>query len=102
MELRDIVFEPQNDMHAECADLVREQENLIRQERYDDAVILLSDNAYKGGFRASLFNGIQNKIRALSHYLLNEYAANEDECYSDTEPSEEQMEGKNFWIKTED
>lgn len=99
MNLRDIVFEPHNDMSAEDVDIVTQHDNLIKQKRYDDATFLLNNNNYKKGFRASLLNSIQNKILALEIYLLNEYVANTDEYYSFTEPTKEQMKNKTFWIQ---
>lgn len=99
MNLRDVVFEPHSDMSADDVELVNQHDNLIKQNRYDDATALLNNSKYKKGFRASLFNSIQNKIRALEIYLLNEYVAETDELYSFTEPTEEQMKDKTFWIK---
>ncbi len=99
MNLKDIVFEPHSDMGADSIELVNRHDNLIKQNRYDDATVLLNENKYKKGFRASLFNSIQNKIRALEIYLLNEFVADTDELYSFTEPTEEQMNGKDFWIQ---
>lgn len=99
MTLKDIIFEPHNDMSAEDKGIVTEHNNLIKQENYDDATSLLNNNDYKKGFRASLFNSIQNKLLALEIYLLNEYVAESDEFYSITEPTEEQMEGKTFWMQ---
>ena len=99
MELKDIVFSPHNDMSNEDTDIVTQHKNLIDSGNYSDATTLLNDNDYQKGFRASLFNSIQNKIRTLQEYLLNEFAANEDEFYSYDEPTAEQMDGKTFWIK---
>lgn len=99
MNLKDIVFEPHIDMSANDIELINQHNNLIKQHKYNDATALLNDNKYEKGFRASLFNSIQNKIRALEIYLLNEYVAEDDELYSFTEPTEEQMKDKTFWIQ---
>ena len=99
MELKDMIFSPHNDMSNEDTDIVTQHKNLIDSGNYSDATTLLNDNDYQKGFRASLFNSIQNKIRTLQEYLLNEFAANEDEFYSYDEPTAEQMDGKTFWIK---
>lgn len=80
MELKDIIFEPHSDMSADDAEL-------------------LNSNYYEKGFRASLFNSIQNKIRKLEEFLLNEFAAEKDEYYSYEEPDAKQMDGKSFWIQ---
>ena len=101
MELKDIVFSPHNDMSNEDTEIVTKHKNLIDSGNYSDATTLLDDNNYQKGFRASLFNSIQNKIRTLQEYLLNEFAADEDSYYSYDEPDAEFMEanGYKFWIK---
>lgn len=99
MELKDMIFTPHNDMGAEDTDIVTQHKNLIDSGNYSDATTLLNNNDYQKGFRASLFNSIQNKIRTLQEYLLNELVADEDEFYSYDEPTAEQMDGKTFWIK---
>ena len=99
MEEKDIVFEPRNDMSADDMEIVTQHNNLIKSGNYSDATALLDNNNYQSGFRASLFNSIQNKTHKLQEYLLNEFAADEDEFYSYDEPTAEQMDGKTFWIK---
>lgn len=101
MELKDIVFSHHNDMSNEDTDIVTQHKNLIDSGNYSDATTLLDDNNYQKGFRASLFNSIQNKIRTLQEYLLNELVADEDSYYSYDEPDAEFMEenGYKFWIK---
>lgn len=101
MELKDMIFTPHNDMSAEDTDIVTQHKNLIDSGNYSDATTLLDDNNYQKGFRASLFNSIQNKIRTLQEYLLNEFVADEDSYYSYDEPDAEFMEenGYKFWIK---
>lgn len=101
MELKDMIFTPHNDMSAEDTGIVTQHKNLIDSGNYSDATTLLDDNNYQKGFRASLFNSIQNKIRTLQEYLLNEFVADEDSYYSYDEPDAEFMEenGYKFWIK---
>lgn len=101
MELKDVVFSPHNDMSAEDIEIVNRHKNLINTGNYSDATTLLDNNDYQKGFRASLFNSIQNKIRTVQEYLLNSFVANDEEYYSYEEPSEVFMRenGYNFWIK---
>lgn len=101
MELKDVIFTPHNDMGAEDADIVTQHKNLIDSGNYSDATTLLNDNNYQKGFRASLFNSIQNKVRTLQAYLLNKFVADEDSYYSYDEPDAGFMEenGYKFWIK---
>lgn len=98
MEIKDIVFEPHNDMNADDADIVRQHDNLIKKS-FNDAAGLLNNKNYAKGFRAALFNSIQNKLRKLEEFLLNEFVAYKDEYYSYEEPDESQMEGKVFWMQ---
>lgn len=99
MKLADIVFTPHNDMDAKDLDTVVAHEKLINQGRYSSAVSTLDKNQYKNGFRAEMFNMIQNKLRNFQLYVLNKLVAKPDEFFSDTEPTDSQMEGKLFWIK---
>lgn len=99
MELRDIVFEPHSDMSAYDIDLVKQHDELIKQKSYDDATALLNNNEYNKGFRASLLNSFQNKLRKFEEFLLNEFVADDDTLYKFTEPSEQEMEGKQWWIQ---
>lgn len=54
--------------------------------------------AAKKGFCAAIFNTIQNKLREIQLYLLNK-TAEPDAYYSFTEPTEEEMQGKTFWLQ---
>ena len=101
MEQKDIVFEPHNDMSAEDIEIVNQHKNLINTGNYSDATTLLDNNDYQKGFRASLFNSIQNRLRSVQEYLLNQFVADDDEYYSYEEPTEEFMEENNYiwWIQ---
>ena len=101
MEIKDIIFEPLNDMSAEDIEIVTQHQNLIDAGSYSDATTLLDNNNYKKGFRASLFNSIQNKIRKVQEYLLNEFVADDDTYYSYEEPDADFMNenGFIFWCK---
>lgn len=98
MDINDLRFIPHSDMGINDADIVNQHSILIKNKKFDDASSLLDSN-YKKGFVASLFNHIQNKIREIQLYLMNKVIAEPDEIYSDSEPTEEEMEGKKFWIK---
>ena len=101
MEQKDIVFEPHNDMSAEDIEIVNQHKNLINTGNYSDATTLLDNNDYQKGFRASLFNSIQNRLRSVQEYLLNQFVADDDEYYSYEEPTAEFMEENNYiwWIQ---
>ena len=96
-----MIFTPHNDMGAEDTDIVTQHKNLIDSGNYSDATTLLNNNNYQKGFRASLFNSIQNRLRSVQEYLLNQFVAEDNEYYSYEEPTAEFMEenGYKFWIK---
>ena len=99
MNISDFAFSPHNDMDVDGQEVVKQHDKEIDKKNYSEAVNVLEKNNYEHGFRASLFNGIQNKIRRFQVYLLNEFNAEPDEFYSLTEPTQEQMQGKKFWIQ---
>ena len=99
MNINDIGFKPNNDMMNDDASTVAHHNKLMKWRKYGDATTLLNAQKYDKGFRASLFNRIQNKIREVELYFLNEYLAHEDEFFSFSEPTAEQMKGKLFWIQ---
>ena len=101
MEIKDIVFEPHSDMSIDDIALVKQHDNLIKQTSYDNATALLNNSNYNKGFRASLLNSFQNKLRKFEEFLLNEFAAEDDEYYSYEEPTAEFMEENNYiwWIQ---
>ncbi len=99
MELSDIVFSPHNDMSTEDIGIVKEHDSLIKQKQHANAAVLLKNNGYSKGFRASLFQALESRLNDLGVFLLNEFAANADEYYSTSEPTDEQMADKKFWIQ---
>ncbi len=58
----------------------------------------LNADGTPAGFKASICNAMQNKLREIQIHLLNKTAA-PDEYYSLQEPTEEEMQGKLFWIQ---
>lgn len=102
MNISAFSFKPHSDMDVDKRNVAIQHDNIIKKKKYSDSTALLNENNYHDGFRASLFNSIQNKIRSFQIYLLNEFNAEPDELYSLTEPTQEQMQGKNFWIRPYD
>lgn len=98
LELQDIVFAPHNDTGADDIDVLQEHQNLINNNQYSDATNYLDTKNYQKGFRASLFNSIEEKIGKIQVYLLNKI--DDPECYySITEPSKEEMADKKWWMQ---
>ena len=101
MEIRDLYFTPHSDTGANDLDIIERHNDLIENGQYDEAVTLLDAEAFEKGVRASLLNSIQNKIRQLQLYLLNEFNPDKETYYSDTEPDTTFMDanGYKFWAK---
>lgn len=97
----DLRFEPKSEMTIEDTEIVNQHKNLIKNKKFSDATTLLDNANYQKGFRASLFNNIQNKIRMIQIYLLNKFVASREEYYSFDEPNADFMDehGFKFWIK---
>ena len=101
MEISDLNFIPHSDSGADEIDEIEQHDNLIKSENFDEATSLLDNENFEKGVRASLLNSIQNKIRKLQLYLLNEFVAENDEYFSDTEPDTTFMQenGYTHWIQ---
>ena len=91
----DLKFTPHSDMSVDDIEIVNEHSNLISNNQFDDATALLNNSNYSKGFRASIFNGIQNKIRAVQEYLKEKEVVEKDEVISSTEPTS----GEQFWLQ---
>ena len=94
----DIAFIPHGDMDIDGAAINEGHRKLIQQSNYSDATSLLNEQGYNKGFRASLFNSIQNKINVLQYYMQNEYTTENDSYYSDTEPTDEEIGSARYWV----
>lgn len=99
INIKDYIFSPYNDTGLDDTEITNKHKNLVKNGKYSEATELLDENEFNKGFRASIFNTIQNKIRSLEEYFLNEFAAEDDELYSFDEPTEEQMKDKTWWIQ---
>lgn len=95
MTTEDLKFTPHSDMSIDDTDLVNEYVTLINNGKFDDATALLESKGYEKGFRASIFNGIQNRIRTVQEYLRTKERTESNEVISDTEPSDSD---KQFWM----
>lgn len=99
MEINDILFTPHSDAGISDNAVQTQHKNFIENGEFSKASALLENASFSKGFRASFLNSLQNKIRKLQLYLLNEFVASSDEFYSDTEPTEEEMNGKTIWVQ---
>lgn len=101
MEERDFIFVPHSDVGTFEIDVVNQHDNLINEGSYNDATALLETESFNRGVRASFLNSMQDKLRKLQLYFLNEFVAEKDEYFSDTEPDTEfmQQNGYTHWLK---
>lgn len=101
MVIQDFSFTPLSDTGVEDIEIINEHKKLTNDGKYSEATEYLNTQNFNKGFRASLFNEIQNKIRKLQLYLLNEFVAAPDEYFSDEEPAVEFMEtnGYTHWLQ---
>lgn len=99
MTENDIKFVPQNDISPNDMEIVEQHKNLIQQNKLSDASNLLQENDFQKGAVASFFNDLKKKIQDIQIYLLNKYVAEPDEYYSLTEPTDEELGDKIYWIK---
>lgn len=99
MEIKDMLFTPHSDAGTSDNAVRTQHKNFIENGEFSNASALLENASFSKGFRASFLNSLQNKIRKLQLYLLNEFVASPDEFYSDTEPTEEEMNGKTIWVQ---
>ena len=90
----DIKFKPHSDMSLSNQTIVNQHQNLIKNNQLSDATALLNDNGYDKGFRASLFNNMQDKVRMIQEYLLAKEDAKKEEIVSSIEPTENYA----FWL----
>ena len=97
MTENNLKFTPHSDMSIDDQTIVNEHQNLIKNNKFSDATALLENNNYNKGFRASLFNNMQNKIHMIQEYLLNkeDIENTPDEVVSNTEPTNSESV---FWL----
>ena len=98
MTKEELLFVPQSDMEIDDLSTVTQHQNLINNNKFSDATTLLDNESYHKGFRASLFNLMQNKIRMIQQFLLDKETSGSIEVYSSTEPTTEEMGDKTFWV----
>lgn len=99
MNRSDFSFQPHSDMNADSESVVRRHAEKIKEKCYSAAVSILDESGYQDGFRASLFQSLQDRIRRFQIYIMNQFNDDPDIYFSLNEPTPEQMEGKKFWIQ---
>ena len=98
MEINELYITPHSDTGANDLEIINQHKQLINNEQYEEATTLLDNQGFEKGVRASLLNSIQNKIRKLQLFFLNEFSSNKYVYYSDEEPTLEFMEENGYII----
>ena len=98
MTREDLRYVPHNFAEFMNEDIIKQHENLINSNRYDNAVNLLAQNPKVEGMTASLFNAIEQKILLVQEQLKHKTKA-EYILYQQTEPTAQQFEGKVIWAQ---
>lgn len=97
-DVLDTSREPISELGLDDLQTLSNYNSEINNAKYSNAVKVLDDAQCKKGFRAAIFNKIKEDIINLEIFLLN-LTADENTIYSLTEPTEEQMQGKLYWIQ---
>ena len=95
MTIENLRFTPHSDMSIDGQAIVNQHQNLIKNNQLSDATTLLNNNNYNKGFRASLFNNMQDKVRMIQEYLLTKEEEVKEEEISPTEPTNSEAQ---FWL----
>ena len=95
MTAEDLRFIPHSDMSVDGKEIVNQHQNLINTNKFSDATTLLNSNNYNKGFRASLFNNMQDKVRMIQEYLLTKEEEIPEEIISSMEPVNSEAQ---FWL----
>ena len=88
---------PVSDIDIEDAVFLESYNKKITKNEITEAINILNEVSFDKGIRASILNKIRTSILELEMAILN-LTADEDTYYSLTVPTEEQMNGKKFWI----
>lgn len=85
-----------NDVSITDLPTYEQHTNLIKENRYNEAAALLSSYDISLGATASVLNIWEQKVIALEKLLLP-VSFFDPYFYKDTEPAENEMEGKTIW-----
>lgn len=86
MTENNITFIPHSDMSIDDEVIVKQHLAIVNSTRFNDATAYLDNNYYSKGFRASLFNNMENKLFTIQEYLLTKETDSTEEIISDDEP----------------
>lgn len=98
MTREDLKYVPHNFAELMNSDVIEKHKTLLLSNNYSDAVSLLNQNKQAEGMCANLFNTIEQKIIFVANQLEGKTKA-EYILYQQTEPSDEEFEGKVIWAQ---
>lgn len=89
---------PISDIDIDDLSLVETYKGKINENNFTDAVKILDAVSFEKGIRADVVDKIRTSILSLEAVILN-LTANDDTYYSVDMPTDEQMNGKKFWVR---
>lgn len=92
----DMRYVPHSSARLRDIELYNRHKQLVTQKQIVDAANLIKNTTESGAFTASLFNTIEQKIVYVES-LLEKMEVKPHTIVSDTEPTNEEMDGKFFW-----
>mgnify|MGYP004629731377 FL=1 len=89
---------PISDIDTDDLSLVETYKGKINENNFTDAVKILDAVSFEKGIRADVVDKIRTSILSLEAVILN-LTADDDTYYSVDMPTDEQMNGKKFWVR---
>lgn len=89
---------PISDIDTDDLSLVETYKGKINENNFTDAVKILNGVSFEKGIRADVVDKIRTSILSLEAVILN-LTADDDTYYSVDMPTDEQMNGKKFWVR---
>ena len=89
---------PISDIDIDDLSLVETYKGKINENNLTDAVKILNGVSFEKGIRADVVDKIRTSILSLEAVILN-LTADDDTYYSVDMPTDEQMNGKKFWVR---
>ena len=98
MTREDLIYIPHNFAELGNLNIISQHKDLISSNNFSQAVDLLNQNLQVEGMRAELFNTIEQKIMYVQEQLEGKTKA-EYILYQQTEPTDDEFEGKVIWAQ---